>query len=54
MLRRLLGPKRDEIVRDRRKMRNDELYNLCSSIIIRFKVKEDGIGRAWSMHVIEL
>jgi hypothetical protein len=36
-------------------MRNEELYNLYASIIVRdFKVKEDVIGRECSRHMKEL
>jgi hypothetical protein len=31
VLRRLFGLKRDEVMRDWRKLHNDELHNLCSS-----------------------
>jgi hypothetical protein len=36
MLRRILGPKRDEVAGEWRKLRNEELYDLyCSPIIVR-------------------
>jgi hypothetical protein len=31
MLRRIFGPKRDEVTAGRRKLRNEKLHNLCSS-----------------------
>jgi hypothetical protein len=31
MLRRIFGPQRDEVTGGRRKLRNEELHNLCSS-----------------------
>jgi hypothetical protein len=36
MLRRIFGPKRDEVIEGRRKLHNEELHNLyCSQSIIR-------------------
>ena len=31
MLRRIFGPKKDEVTRERRKLHNEELNDLCSS-----------------------
>jgi hypothetical protein len=35
VLRRIFGPKRDEVTGDRRKLRDEELHNLYSPDIIR-------------------
>jgi hypothetical protein len=50
VLRRIFGPKRDEVTGDWRKLRIEELHNLYSSpnIVSVIKVKEDGMGRACS------
>jgi hypothetical protein len=50
VLRRIFGPKRDEVTRGWRKLHNEELHNLYSSpnIIQNDQVKEDGMGRASS------
>jgi hypothetical protein len=37
MLRRIFGPKRDEVTRDWRKLHNEELHNLYSSPNIMIK-----------------
>jgi hypothetical protein len=48
VLRRIFGPKRDEVTGDWRKLHNGELHNLYSlpCIIRNDQVKEDEIGRA--------
>jgi hypothetical protein len=50
VLRRVIGPKRDEVAGGCRKLHNEELHNLyCSPAIIRFyKVKDDYMGRTCS------
>jgi hypothetical protein len=50
VLRRIFGPKRDEVTGGLRKLHNEELHNLYSSrsIIRIMKVKEDEMGRACS------
>jgi hypothetical protein len=50
MLRRIFGPKRDEVTGGWRQLHNEELHNLYSSpsIIRMFKSREDDTGRACS------
>jgi hypothetical protein len=50
VLRRIFGPKRDEVTGDWRKVHNEELqYMYCSPNITRMiKVKKDEVGRAGS------
>jgi hypothetical protein len=50
VLRRIFGPRRDEVMGYWRKLRNEELHNLYSSpnIIKNDQVKEDEISRACS------
>jgi hypothetical protein len=43
VLRRIFGPKKDDIIGGRRKLHNEELQNLC-------QVKEDEMGKACSTH----
>jgi hypothetical protein len=51
MLRRIFGPKRDEVMGGWRKLQNEELQNLYSSpSIIRIIIKEGEMGRACSMN----
>jgi hypothetical protein len=52
VLRRIFGPKRDKVTRDRRKLHNEELHNLYFSpnIIRMTKPKGDGMGGACSAH----
>jgi hypothetical protein len=49
-LRRIFGPKRDEVTGDWRKLHNEELHNLYSlpNIILNDQVKEDEMGRPCS------
>jgi hypothetical protein len=47
VLRRIFGPKRDEVTGDWRKLQNEELHNLYSSPNIN-QIKEDEMGRACS------
>jgi hypothetical protein len=39
MLRRIIGPKRDEVIRGWRKLQNEELHNLYSSLSIIRMIK---------------
>jgi hypothetical protein len=50
VLRRIFGPKRDEVTADWRKMHNEEFHNLYSSPnkIRMIKVKKDEMGMAYS------
>jgi hypothetical protein len=52
VLRRILGPKRDEVMGEWRKLHNRELHNLYSSpdIIKADKIKENEVGGACGMH----
>jgi hypothetical protein len=51
VLRRIFGPKRDEVTGDWRELHNEELHNLHSSPSIIIMIKEDEIGRGWSTNV---
>jgi hypothetical protein len=47
LLRRIFGPKSDEVTGGLRKLNNEELHNLCCSPnIIRMIIKDDEMGRA--------
>jgi hypothetical protein len=48
VLRRIFGPKRDEVTRDWRKLHNEELHNLYSSPNIEWSSQGDEMGRACS------
>jgi hypothetical protein len=48
VLRRLFGPKRDEVTGDWRKLHNEELHNLYSSHKQNDQVKEDEMSRECS------
>jgi hypothetical protein len=52
VLRRIFGPKRDEVTGEWTKLHNEELHNLYSSpdIIRQIKVKEHEVGRACGTH----
>jgi hypothetical protein len=52
VLRRIFGPKRDEVTREWRKLHNEELQNLYSSpyIIRQVKVKANEVGGACGTH----
>jgi hypothetical protein len=52
VLRRILGPKRDELRGDGRKMHNENLHNLHSSLC-RIGI-EDELGRKSSIHWQEI
>jgi hypothetical protein len=39
MLRRLFGPKREEVTGERRRLHNEKLYDLCSSPNIIWVIK---------------
>jgi hypothetical protein len=46
LLRRLFGPKRGEVTGGWRKLQNEELHNLYSSLNIIRMIKEDELGMA--------
>jgi hypothetical protein len=48
LLRRIFGPKRDEVKGGWRKLHNEELYNLYSSPSYNDQVKENDVGMACS------
>jgi hypothetical protein len=52
VLRRVFGPKRDEVTGDWRKLHNEELHNLCSSpnIIRMIKVR----SMRWAGHIARM
>jgi hypothetical protein len=52
MLRRMFGPKRDEVIGEWRRLHNEELYDLyCSpDIISGDQIKKNDMGGACSMH----
>ena len=52
MLRRVFGPKRDEVTRERRKLHNKELDDLCSSPNIVRVIKSRKIR--WAGHVARM
>jgi hypothetical protein len=52
VLRRIFGPKRDEVTRDWRKMHNEELHNLYSSLNIIRMIKSRRIR--WAGHVVRM
>jgi hypothetical protein len=47
-LRRIFGPKRDEVMGGLRKLHNEELHNLCYYPSIIRTMKEGEMGRAYS------
>jgi hypothetical protein len=49
VLRRISGPKKDEVMGGWRKMHNEELHDLCSPRIIRM-IKKEEMDRPCSMH----
>jgi hypothetical protein len=52
MLRRILGPKSDEVIKGWRKLHNEELHNFYSSpIIIRMIMPG---RRRWAGHVVRM
>jgi hypothetical protein len=52
MLRRISGPKRDEIIGDPRKLHNEELHNLYSSLNVIIMIKSRGVR--WVGHVARM
>jgi hypothetical protein len=50
VLRRIFGPKRDDVTGEWRKLHTEELHNLYSSPDIIRQVKEDEVGGACSTH----
>jgi hypothetical protein len=52
LLRRIYGPKRDEVMDDWRKLHNKELHNLYSSPNIIRKIKSKRMG--WAVHVVRM
>jgi hypothetical protein len=53
VLRRIFGPKRDEIIGGWRKLHNEGLRNFYAKYNYNDQANEDEIGRACSMHGIE-
>jgi hypothetical protein len=49
MLRRIVGPKRDEVTGGRRKLHNEKVHSLCSSLSIIRMIKLRRMG--WAGHV---
>jgi hypothetical protein len=47
---RIFEPKRGEMIGDWKKLRNEELHNLCSSPNIIRMIKEDEMGRTNGTH----
>jgi hypothetical protein len=52
VLRRIFGPKRDELTGDWRKLHNEELYNLYSSPYITSKIKSRRMR--WAGHMARM
>jgi hypothetical protein len=52
VLRRIFGPKRDEVTGERRKLRNGELHNLCPSPDIIRQIKSRRMR--WAGHVARM
>jgi hypothetical protein len=50
VLRRIFGPKREEVMGEWRKLHSEELHNLYSSPDIIRQVKENEVGGAHSTH----
>jgi hypothetical protein len=50
VLRRILGPKRDEVTGEWRKLHSEELHNLYSSPYINRQVKANEVGGACGTH----
>jgi hypothetical protein len=50
VLRRIFGPKRDEVTGGWRKLHNEELHNLYSSLSI---IRLNKWGMRWARHVAE-
>jgi hypothetical protein len=54
VLRRIFGPKRDEVTREWRKLHSGELYNLYSSPDIIRQIKLDQRRMRWAGHVARM
>jgi hypothetical protein len=52
VLRKIFGPKRDEVTGEWRKMHNEELHNLCSSSDIIKQIKSRRMR--WAGHVARM
>jgi hypothetical protein len=52
VLRRIFGPKRDEVTGDWRKLHNEELHNLCSPPNIIRMIKSRRMG--WAGHLARM
>jgi hypothetical protein len=50
VLRRIFGPNRDEVAGDWRRLQNEELHVCFNRYYYNDQVKENGMGRACSMH----
>jgi hypothetical protein len=51
-LRRIFGPKRDEVMREWRKLHNEEFHDLYSSLSIIRIIKSRRMG--WSGHIAQI
>jgi hypothetical protein len=52
VLRRIFGPKRDDVKGERRKLHNEELHDLCSSSTIVRLIKSG--RKRWAEHVARI
>jgi hypothetical protein len=50
VLRRIFGPKRDEVTGEWRKLHNEDVHNLYSSLDIIRQVKANEVGRPFGTH----
>jgi hypothetical protein len=50
VLRRIFGPKRDEVTGERKKLHNEELHTLYSSLNIIKQIKENEVGGTCGIH----
>jgi hypothetical protein len=52
VLRRIFGPKRDDVTEEWRKLHNEELHNLYSSLKIIRQIKSRGMR--WAGHMVHM